>query len=76
MLTAANVHDKHLLHGEGRRVCGASAYASQKAAYSPERVIRCSTTPVIRKALLRVMSKGVIPSLLAQCCSGGKASNE
>ncbi len=34
-VTAANVHDKHLLedllHGEGHRVYGDSAYASQKA---------------------------------------------
>ncbi len=34
VVTAANVHDKHplpdLLHGQERRVCGDSAYASQK----------------------------------------------
>lgn len=42
-VTAANIHDKHLLgdllHGEERRVYGDSAYASQKAIipeYAPE----------------------------------------
>jgi IS5 family transposase len=48
VVTAANVHDKHplprLLHGQERRVCGDSAYASQRALIASKAPQACDFT--------------------------------